>query len=377
MTGPDEELTALRAAGQWRALVPRPPGEKLVRQARELLDFSSNDYLGLTQHEALIEAAVKATRDYGAGSGSSRLVTGSLQITHELEAALADFHEKEAALVFANGWAAATGAIPALVGKGDTVILDKLAHACLIDGARLSQATLRVFPHNNLEKLEKLLRGATGRVLVITEAVFSMDGDIAPLREICALKEQFGALLLVDEAHSVGVLGPQGRGLASGLGVKSQVDFTFGTLGKAAGAAGGYLAASRSWINLLVNKARSLIFSTAPPAGQAAAALAGLELLQGAHGDQQRLILAKNRELLGSPPAAIRPVILGSNKAALRASEKLMRAGFFAPAIRFPTVPKGAERLRVTLTSNQKKADVQRLRDVLSNLTPDLFDQKL
>ncbi|MDB4452182.1 8-amino-7-oxononanoate synthase [Akkermansiaceae bacterium] len=262
-----EELDHLREKGLLRNLrrVSSPARPLVTIGGRELVNFSSNDYLGLSRHPALIEAASDALLKYGTGSTASRLVCGSLDIYHELEETIAQLKKTEAALSFANGYATAMGTIPALVGKGDTVILDKLSHACLIDAAKLSDATLRVFPHNDLAKLERLLGTATGRVLVVTESVFSMDGDLAPLAEIVELKERFGALLLLDEAHAIGVLGPTGQGLAEALGAQEKVDFQMGTLGKAIGSAGGYLAASQEWIDLLINKARSFIYSTAPP----------------------------------------------------------------------------------------------------------------
>ena len=254
---PKDELMDLSSKGLLRSLrevsSPKPPFVNIDGQ--ELLNFSSNDYLGLSSYSSLAEAATKAIAQYGTGSKASRLVCGSFDIFHQLESALAAAKKTEAALTFANGYATALGAIPAIVGKDDTVILDKLAHASLIDGARLSGATLRVFPHNDLNKLERLLKSAQGRILIVTESVFSMDGDLASLSEIVALKNKHDALLLLDEAHAVGALGPNGQGLTEELGLQNQVDFQMGTLGKALGSAGGYIAASQGWIDLLINKA--------------------------------------------------------------------------------------------------------------------------
>ncbi|MFT6864540.1 MAG: 8-amino-7-oxononanoate synthase, partial [Akkermansiaceae bacterium] len=252
MKTPEEELSRLAEQGLHRSLRPitSPDLPEVTLDGRRVINFSSNDYLGFAQHPKLIEAATKALRNYGTGSTASRLVSGSLDIFHQLEEKIASGKKAEAALTFANGYTTAMGAIPAIVGKGDTVILDKLAHACLIDAARLSGATLRVFPHNDVTKLEKLLISGKGRTLIVTESVFSMDGDLCPLRDIVSLKEKHGALLLLDEAHAVGVLGPTGQGLAEELGLQNQVDFQMGTLGKALGSAGGYLAASRVWIDL-------------------------------------------------------------------------------------------------------------------------------
>ncbi len=332
---------------------------------KRLLNFSSNDYLGLSRHPTLIEAAEEALHQYGTGASASRLVTGSRNIFHDLEDFIAESKKTEAALSFANGYSTAMGTIPALVGKGDTVILDKLSHACLIDASRLSGATLRVFPHNDLNKLERLLQTAKGRALIVTESVFSMDGDRAPLKEICQLKNQYGAELLLDEAHALGVLGQEGQGLAEELGLQAQVDFQMGTLGKAVGSAGGYLATSRKQINLLINKARSFIYSTAPPPSQAAASLAGLELIRSEEGRLLRDTLAKHIAYFGASSAII-PIIIGENDATLAASERLKKAGYLVYAIRYPTVARGTARLRVTLSAAHQEEDLEGLKKLLS-----------
>ena len=296
MTTPRDQLASLSAKGLLRSLRPTSPAPlpSLVIDGKTLLNFSSNDYLGLSRHPALIEAATRALQDHGTGSTASRLICGSLTLFHQLEETIAASKQTEAALTFANGYTTALGTIPALVGKDDTIILDKLAHACLIDASRLSGATLRIFPHNDLNKLEKLLNSSKGRTLVVTESVFSMDGDLCPLADIVALKEKYGALLLLDEAHALGVLGPNGQGLAEQLSLQNQIDFQMGTLGKALGSAGGYLASSRDWIDLLINQARSFIYSTAPPPSQAAASLAALNLLESPEGQALRKKLRKN-----------------------------------------------------------------------------------
>lgn len=369
-----EELDQLREKGLLRNLrqVSSPAPPLISIGGRKMVNFSSNDYLGLSRHPALIHAASEALLKYGTGSTASRLVCGSLDIYHELEETIARLKKAEAALTFANGYATAMGTIPALVGKGDTVILDKLSHACLIDAAKLSGATLRVFPHNDLAKLEKLLGTATGRVLVVTESVFSMDGDLAPLAEIIELKDRFGALLLLDEAHAIGVLGPTGQGLAEELGLQEKVDFQMGTLGKAIGSAGGYLATSQEWIDLLINKARSFIYSTAPPPAQAAASLAALQLLSTEEGQAIRAKLHQNIGLIGpileSLGTPIIPVIIGENQAALDASQKLLDSGLLVPAIRYPTVPRGTARLRITISSAHSEEQITRLADALEGL---------
>ena len=235
------ELDDLRAQGLWRELrvLDEAEGPLVRREGRALVNFSSNDYLGLCCSAELKTALQDTLQRHGSGSGASRLVCGTHRAHAQLEEALAAFKRTEAALAFSSGFSVALGVIPALVGAGDTIILDKLSHACLVDAARLSGATIRVFPHNHLEKLARLLATAQGRVLIVTESVFSMDGDTAPLREIIELKEKHGAWLLLDEAHAVGVLGPQGRGLAAQLGLEDRVDLHMGTLSKALGLSGG------------------------------------------------------------------------------------------------------------------------------------------
>lgn len=379
MRDPAGELEELEARHLRRRLRPiaGPQGVRVVRDGLVVRNFSSNDYLGLAGDPRLAEALAAGARRFGAGAGAARLVSGSLAVHHELEESLAAANRCEAALMFSSGYASALGSIPALVGKGDVVLLDKLCHASLIDGARLSGATVRVFPHQHLGKLERLLASyrrtlpGAARVLVVTEAVFSMDGDLAPLREMVALKEQHGALLLLDEAHAFGVLGPTGMGLAEEAGVQHQVDLHLGTLSKAAGLAGGYVAGRRVLIDLLVNRARSFVFSTATPPALAHAGLAALEILRGEEGGRLRARLAAHRQsladALGTPPpsAAIVPVILGAAEAALAAADELAQDGFMVPAIRHPTVPLGAARLRVTLSAAHAPEDIGALAGAL------------
>lgn len=322
-----------------------------------LHNFASNDYLGLSAHHDVMEAAVRAIRDCGAGSGASRLLTGTQQPHAELEEKLAGFKHAEAALVFGSGYASSTGALQALAGKDDVVLLDKLSHACLVDGARLSSATLRPFHHNDVEHLEHHLKWARekypqARVFIATESVFSMDGDLAPLREIVELKDKYGATLMLDEAHAVGVLGPGGRGLAAELGLSGRIEIHMGTLGKSLGSSGGYIAGSRVLIDYLINTARSFIFSTAPPASASAAASAALDICAGPEGDHRRKKLRQLAALLEPvPPAAIHPVVVGSEHDTLHAAEQMAKLGFHVPAIRPPTVPKGTSRLRLSLSA--------------------------
>ncbi|MBN8460583.1 MAG: 8-amino-7-oxononanoate synthase [Verrucomicrobia bacterium] len=375
MTEPAEILSQLRADGLLRTLRPleTAPGVRVGRGGRSLLNFASNDYLGLAGHPVLAAALIEGVRRYGAGSTASRLVCGTQPPHALLEERLADAKQSGAALAFSSGFATAVGTIPAVVGKGDFVVLDKLSHACLVDGARLSGATLRVFPHNDAGKLDRLLasiraKDAKARVLVVTESVFSMDGDVCPLREIVGLTERHGALLLVDEAHAAGALGATGMGLAEAEGLQGRVTFQMGTFSKAFGLSGGYLAASRDWIDLLVNRARSFVFSTAPPPAVAYAAAAALDLVRSADGARlrgdlsDRIALFRRESGGGSASAtAIQPIVLGRSEDALAASAALEALGMLVPAIRYPTVPRGKARLRVSLSAAHDPDDVKQL----------------
>lgn len=381
-------LADLRAQQLHRELrrVDSAQGSRIVINGQTLLNFSSNDYLGLANHPALKEAAIRAARDFGAGAGASRLVCGSLAPFHELEEALAAFKGTEAALTFSTGYATALGTITALLGKDDIIIVDKLVHACIVDAAKLSGAKLRVFAHNDLNDLEDKLRWATNNkseirypkpeILIVTESVFSMDGDAAPLQEIVALKEKHGAWLMVDEAHATGLYGTHRRGLAEALGVSDRIEIQMGTLGKALGASGGYICGSRALVDFLVNRARSFIFSTAPVPAAAAAATAALQLVSSTKGKalnehlwsrvtEFQTQIENPRSKMGS---AIIPLILGEESAAVAAAAKLRGQGIFVPAIRYPTVARGAARLRVTLTAAHTNEDVATLVGALSQI---------
>jgi 8-amino-7-oxononanoate synthase len=391
----DEELNqrlgALREQNLFRELrrVDSAQGPRIAIGGKTFLNFSSNDYLGLANHPALKEAAIKAVEKFGTGAGASRLICGSLAPMHELEEALAAFKETEAALTFSTGYAAATGTITALCGKEDVIILDKLVHACIVDATKLSGAKLRIFDHNDLNDLEEKLKWADkfskaesgkrkAEILIVTESVFSMDGDTAPLREIVALKEKYGAWLMVDEAHATGILGKNGRGLADELGVSSQIEIQMGTLGKALGASGGYICGSRALIDYLVNRARSFIFSTAPVPAAAAAAMAGIKIVKSTEGEKLRNGLRQRigdfKSIIGNQKSetlsAIIPLILGDETKAVAAATKLREQNIFVPAIRYPTVARGAARLRVTLTAAHTTEDISTLTAALAQIHP-------
>jgi len=385
-----EQLQALRARSLDRHLreVAGAQGPTIEFAGNRLINFSSNDYLGLANDPRLSEAASAAIAKFGVGAGASRLISGTQSPHVELERALAKWKRTAAALTFGSGYAAALGTIPALVGKGDVVLLDKLCHASLIDGAKLSGAALRVFPHNHLGKLESHLKWAEHehpgkRVLIVTESVFSMDGDLAPLRELTELKKRCGALLLLDEAHAVGVIGPNGRGLAAVENVNDDVDVQMGTLSKALGASGGYICGSRSLIDWLINRARSFIYSTAPPTAVAAAARVAVEFLGSSEGEERRRTLCERIELMEQTlprdqtksgatrqdaRSAIFPWIIGDEQRTIDVAGALRQEGFFVPAIRYPTVGKGTARLRIAVTAAHTEEQITSLGEALTRL---------
>jgi 8-amino-7-oxononanoate synthase len=376
----DEHLAEIRQNDLYRKIrrIDSTPGTQIQIEGRIVLNFSSNDYLGLANHPALKTAAIQAIERYGAGAGASRLICGSLGPHDELEGALAEFKGTEAALTFATGYAAAMGAICSLVGKDDVIIIDKLVHACIVDAAKLSGAKLRVFAHNDVNDLEKILKWAepesritdhASRILIVTESIFSMDGDQAPLREIVELKDRYGAWLMVDEAHATGLYGAERRGLAEEFGVSDQIEIQMGTLGKALGAAGGYICGSRRLIDYLVNRARSFIFSTAPVPAATAAARAGIQLVKSSEGEVRRGTLWQRVSGLKSKlkmenskaPAAIIPLLIGDEAKAMEVAAALLDKNIFIPAVRFPSVPRGQARLRLTLSAGHTPDQIEHL----------------
>ena len=346
-------------------------------QAR--LSFGSNDYLGLSQHPALIVAAQQAAARYGVGATASPLVCGHSPAHEALELELAALVGLPRALYFYAGYAANVGIIPALVGRGDAVFSDALNHACLIDGIRLSRAELHVVPHADLDALAQALQASTARrKLVVTDAVFSMDGDLALLPELLALAERFDAWLVIDDAHGFGVLGQQGRGSLAHFALPHAKRIVYmGTLGKAAGGSGAFVAGSETVVEWLLQRARTYIFTTGSSPAMACALLAGLDLIE--HGDERRRQLrqltaqlrdglADTRWQLMPSPTAIQPVIIGDNHEALRVANALFQRGLWVPAVRPPTVPKGTARLRVSLTAAHTGEQVAQLVDALREL---------
>lgn len=363
------KLDALARATLRRSLTEteRLEGPWAVRGGRRLLSFCCNDYLNLSTHPRIKAAAAAALQRYGIGAGASRLVTGNHPLLTELETRLARLKGTEAACVFGAGFLANAGIIPALAGGDDLVLIDELAHASLWTGARLTRGTVIAFRHNDVAHLRALLQEHRGRhphALIVTDGVFSMDGDLAPLPELAALGQDYDAWLMSDDAHGIGVLAG-GRGSTYAHGTKVDVPLQMGTLSKAIGAFGGYLCASRPVIELLHNRARTLVYSTGLPPPVAAAAIAALDLIE-SEPDYAALPLVKARAFtraVGLPDAGspIVPIIIGEADAALAASQQLIEQGFLVIAIRPPTVPAGTARLRLTFTAQHPDAEIERL----------------
>ena len=366
-----QQLDEFAAKHLTRRLTPLQSGVgPVVKMAgRQILLFASNDYLGLAMHPEVIQASCEATQQFGAGAGAARLVSGSLPPHQELESALAQFKGTEAALTFSSGYLANIGAIPALIGRDGLILADRLCHASLIDGCRLSAADFRVYRHNDTEQLQSLLaaRRQARRTLIVTDGLFSMDGDLAPLPELSRLAQTYGADLYVDDAHGTGVMGAHGRGTAEHFGLEPSIPFQMGTLGKAFGSSGAYLAGSSTMIQYLMNTSRSFIFTTAPPPGSAAAATAALRIVQREPERRARLWANRDRLFTGLtelgfnlPPSVspIIPILVGNADRALAFAEHLFAEGIYAPAIRPPTVPDATSRIRVTVTSEHSPSHI-------------------
>lgn len=377
----DDELSALAARDLLRRLTTHegPQTATLTIAGRELINFGSNDYLGLAADPRLAAAAKQALDEEGCGSGASPLVVGHARSHERLERRLAEFEANEAALVFNSGFAANVGAITALVGPGDAVFSDALNHASLVDGCRLSRAAIHVYTHGDWRALEELLGKTTGarRRLIATDSLFSMDGDLAPLVELAGLAERHGCMLLVDEAHATGVLGRHGRGACELLGVERRVSVRIGTLSKALGCAGGFVCGRRPLIEWLVNRARTYVFSTALPAAIAAAAVAALNIVQDEPWRREQL-LARSRWLaerlreqdwnVGPTESQIIPLVVGESRRALELSAALAERGLWAPAIRPPSVPPGAARLRISLSYPHGEEALEKLLNATGQL---------
>ncbi|HLV78214.1 MAG TPA: 8-amino-7-oxononanoate synthase [Marinobacter sp.] len=381
------ELEQRRQAGLYRSrrLISGPQGPELVADGKPLLSFCSNDYLGLANHAGNLSALRDALPETGLGGAASHLVCGHHQAHHQLEQRLADFTQRRSALFFSTGYMANLGVISALAGRGDTIFSDRLNHASIIDGCLLSRARVRRYRHGDVAQLEHLLAQTSGHKLVVTDGVFSMDGDLAPLRELAGVCRSHDALLVVDDAHGIGVLGPQGRGsvLAAGL-TEKDVPILIGTLGKAVGTSGAFVAGPEVLIDYLIQSARTYIYTTAMPPALALATCASLDLIEQAderRGHLQKLISrfrrgARQLDYQLMPSATpIQPIMVGDNHQALALSHGLEKQGLLVTAIRPPTVPEGEARLRVTLSAAHTEAQLERLLLALERCRPLLRPQ--
>ncbi|HOW58783.1 MAG TPA: 8-amino-7-oxononanoate synthase [Candidatus Omnitrophota bacterium] len=368
------ELEELKQRNLYRELrvLENHQGTKAYFQGRELLLFCSNDYLGLSRHSRVVQASQKALKQYGIGAGAARLISGSTEAHKRLEQKIACLKQKESALVFATGFLANLGILTAFAGEGDVIIMDKLCHASLIDGARLSKSELRVFPHKNYRKCEELLQKSKDarRRILVSETVFSMDGDLADLRELIRLKEKYDAFFMVDDAHGTGVLGPYGRGATENKKIAGKIDIIMGTLSKAIGGLGGFVAADKALVHYLINFARPFIFTTALPPVLCEAAYAAFCVIEEEPAIRKKLwqnIQAIHKGLtkldfsIAKPESAILPVLFGNERKAIAAFEALLKQGIFIPAVRYPTVPKGKARLRITVSAAHTQKDIAKL----------------
>lgn len=372
MTDVAERLEELRERGLHRRLrlIDGPQGPSVTLDGRPVLLLCSNNYLGLADRAEVREAAAEAALRWGAGAGASRLISGSMEPHRALEERLAEFKGYEAALLFGSGYLANTGAVAALAGRGEVVFSDELNHASIVDGCRLSRAETFVYRHGDLEHLAWALYHVRGRpALIVTDGVFSMDGDVAPLAELLELARRHGARLMVDEAHATGAVGPGGRGSVAAAGLSSEVDVVVGTLGKALGSYGAYVCADGETVDFLLNTARPFIFSTAPPPPAAGAALAALDLLEAeaqlverlqANAATLRAALAAEGLDAGNSRTQIVPVEVGEAEAAMALCERALERGVFAQGIRPPTVPEGSSRLRLTAMATHQPEELTR-----------------
>ncbi len=381
----EQRLQELERLGLSRRLrmVSGPQGPRVVLDGKPVLLLCSNNYLGLADHPRVRAAAAEAAMRWGVGAGASRLVSGTMTIHRRLEQRLAAFERSEECLLFGSGYLANAGAIGALAGRGDTVFSDELNHASIVDGCRLSRAQVVVYRHRDTDHLDWLMRrhGGSGRWLIVTDSVFSMDGHVAPLAEIIELAREYGARTIVDEAHATGVLGPGGRGAIAQAELEGEVDIVVGTLGKALGSYGAYVSARRETIRYLINTARPLIFSTAPPPPAIAGALAALELLEERPHRVQRLrcnarVLRRALAAEGVPVEDVEmhivPVMVGEERAAMSLCEAALRRGVFAQAIRPPTVATGTSRLRLAVMASHTAEELRGAAQVIGEAAREL-----
>jgi len=379
-----EQLEELKAKGLYFRLRVLESEQKPVASfdGQEVINLSSNNYLGLTTHRALRRAALEATRRWGVGAGAVRTIAGTMKIHMELEEQIARFKNTEACVVFQSGFTANAGTVAAILGKDDLIISDELNHASIIDGCRLSKATIKVFKHRDLNDCERVCQETAnwpGRKLLITDGVFSMEGDIAPLPQLCDLAEKYNCIMMVDDAHASGVLGRNGRGTVDHLGCHGRVDIQVGTLSKAIGAMGGYVCGSRDLIEWLYHRGRPFLFSTSHPPSVTASCQAAFGLLDSPEGEKLIKKLWANTKFFkrrlkesgfstGASETPITPVHVGEAAKAFEFSRRLFDAGLYAPAVGYPTVPEGKARLRAIVTATHKRAELERAAEILAEV---------
>ena len=372
----EKDLAQIESLGLRRALksLDSPQGREIVLNGKMVLNFSSNDYLGLANDARIKRAAVEAIERYGFGVGSSRLICGNMTVHDKLEEELSSFKNTQSALVFSSGYMANTGIISALMGRNDIVLCDKLNHASIIDGIILSRAKMHRYRHVDIQDLEHILKTSVGNKLIVTDTVFSMDGDKAPLKEIVDLSRRYEAMVMVDEAHAFGILGPHGGGMVEELGLQGQVDIQMGTLSKAAGCSGAYVCGTKILCEYLINKSRAFIYTTAMPPALAQAALVALHIIR--QDGKLRHQLKDNADYLHRELKAmgfdtmnsttpIIPILVKDPVRACAFSEHLLKQGIFVQAIRPPTVPVNTARLRLTVTAAHTRGDLDRLLNAL------------
>ena len=367
------EISLIRESGLFRELTEIQTGQTpdILIGGRKYVLLGSNGYLGLATHAEVKKAAAAALEKYGAGSGGSRLVSGTTDLHHELEDKIAEFKKTEAAIVFSSGYLANTATIQALTGKADVIFSDELNHASIIDGCSLSGAKVRVYPHLDYGRLDELLKSerTSGKKLIVTDTVFSMDGDLADLQVLCDIAERHDCMLMVDEAHATGVLGERGSGATEHFGVESRVGVTMGTLSKAVGSSGGYIAGSRTLIRFIRNRARGFIFDTSPPAPALAASVAAIKIIESEPGLRSHLFEMTELFKTGVEKAglkimpsesAIAPVLIGGADVAMDFAAELRKSGIFTPAVRPPSVPEGKCRIRASIMASHTREHIEK-----------------
>ena len=379
-----DQLEDLKAKGLYYRLRVLEGEQKPVANfdGKEVINLSSNNYLGLATHRSLRRAALEAVRHWGVGAGAVRTIAGTMKIHMELEEQIANFKQTEACVVFQSGFTANAGTVAAILGKDDLIISDELNHASIIDGCRLSKAAIQIFKHKDVADCERICQETanwTGRKLLITDGVFSMDGDIAPLPQLCDLAEKYNCIMMVDDAHASGVLGRGGRGTVDHLGCRGRVDVQVGTLSKAIGAMGGYVCGSRDLIDFLYHRARPFLFSTSHPPSVTATCQAAFALLDSPEGEKLIKKLWSNTKVFkqrvkklgfstGASETPITPILVGDAAKAFEFSRRLFEAGVYAPAVGYPTVPEGKARLRTIVTATHKRAELERAAQILAEV---------